>query len=299
MHLNSRESGDEEIIPSSQSDEKELVAPKRYGKNLKQVEASVRAWQETSQTQAECASSKATDVTVDSDCYTSLDQDTMVDFPAQYDTTGDFTEYKKNCSFHGSTVVASNELVSGDIAAIIDIFAFSDHSVNTPCSALRIAKSICDSSSTPSRALCRSSPLTCRRTLSDTTKPSSELNALSPNAVSSLPSLTKAAESGTAEITTSEIQNLPFPDVIDEVQMPSPRLVPNILDVKTKTADIIRQMKEKAAAIADISDDEKSQSDLGELSSGSDIEELEFLTKARKKSGYAFVLHIKKSMPDY
>lgn len=234
---------DIEIIPSSQSDEKELTAPKTTRKDMKLVKDLVVAWRASSQTSCP------------------IDVDLSYDASVEMDNTIDVDDY--SCAMDVDNC-AGDEIVGTAFSAVpksptaVPSSPYTRHPPSTP-----------PQSSSPTRHKVESTP-TGKSALKARPSPAPIVTALpslpSPKTASSASSFTKVNDTpfGTptravAHATPSSTPNkkhivevvVPsFSPRSTEQPVPSPRSSPCILDPKTKTTSVIAQIKAKAAAIA-------------------------------------------------
>lgn len=289
MHGSGESSDPEEVIPSSQSDEQELVVPGRHKKDTKGIEASIKAWQKESQESAVLEASAEWDYDlavadgVDFGVDTGLDRDVeMAPSPPSSSPLLSPHTYSSSPPPAGEVI----EVPSPPPVHAVSVFSEAEVSAELPLST-RLSTPETSFPSPPSPFIMKSysttprSPYT-RRPLPSASAPP-PTSSRSPHASSSTSSLTKVPR------TPSPAK---FADVCEHEEKKTPGAlrapsVPVALDEQSKTAAIIEQIRAQAFAAegaASPDPEERAFDELKALSeSSSDSEDEQFFAQLRSK----------------
>lgn len=282
---------DIEIIPSSQSDEKELTAPKATRKNMRVVKDRVAAWRASSQTSGP------------------IDDDFSYDASVEIDNTMDVDDYPCAMDVDACT---GGEMADTAVPKSPTAAPSSTHTRHPPSTHYRTPPQ----SSSPSRRIVESTP-TGKSVLKAKPTPAPIITALpnlpSPKTSSAGSSSTKLDdiapyEFGTptraiARATPSSTPNKKqifevvvssFTQQPTEHIVPSPRSSPRAIDTNTKTALFIAQIKANAEAAAaeasasgsDSENRRKKPALLGSISDNdSELDDDEFFSNPQRGKG--------------
>lgn len=269
-----------EVIPSSQSDERELTVPNKTRKSLKEVEESVRAWRQASQDPQEPGNSlyddpwKATSDQGD----TAFGMD--VDYGWDRPDSPLADKRPQTC-----VIELTNSEGEGDPNLLASVFDIPHSSNTTPTRHARVPSFERNSQlHTPE---C-SSPISDRMASLDISGLRPEVTIVPP--ASSAKSSTPPTLSSTSSTTKDEslTPRTPPPKQITArlTPMSDIRSIPDVLieTPRSKTARLIAKIKEKAAKAADLSEEEEDKNVPATLSSESELGEPEdFFVKSTKE----------------